>query len=372
MAQPAANQDQHLATLAEHDRIRRSTEMPVFRGTSSKDMSARDWMDRFEGAAIIAKWETDERKIVEFRQLLRDEALAWWKGIQNFADVRDLKKWDIVKEEFLSAYDKKGTAKNICSNFKDLYQKPKETVRDFYSRVAAIFTKMKEVRPAEMADPRCEEDEDDAAQARRYRTCKVEGLDDMTKYIQTQMFLAGLHEKIRSKVLESGKTTPYDIYKKAVEIETIEEDKKVKATPTVTAVSYENTEPAANAATEVDDMDEDELQAVNAIRAQKGKAPFRRSGPNGGAPKPIQCRYCNKWGHMQKICKARQRDKAPMVGADGKPYTNKAPAGPGAQKNFAVHGLEKPEPEVVGYVGPSVARIQAPSDFASVIDHLNW
>ena len=61
-----------------------------------------------------------------------------------------------------------------------------------------------------------------------------------------------------------------------------------------------------------------------------------------------------------------------MIGADGKPYTSKAPAGPGAQKNFAVHGLEKPEPEVVGYVGASVSRIQAPSDFASVNDHLNW
>ena len=371
MAQPAANQDQHLATLAEHDRIRRSTEMPVFRGTSSKDMSPRDWMDRFEGAAVIAKWETDERKIVEFRQLLRDEALAWWKGIQNFADVRDLTKWSVVKEEFLSAYDKKGTAKNICSNFKDLYQKPKETVRDFYSRVAAIFTKMKEVRPVDMATPRVEDDEDDAALVRRFIACKVEGLDDMIKYVQTQMFLAGLHEKIRSKVLESGKTAPYDIYRKAVEIETIEEDKKVKvSTTTVTAVSYENTEPAA--ATEMDDMDDDELQAVNAIRAQKGKAPIRKSGPNGGAPKPIQCRYCNKWGHMQKYCKARQRDKAPMIGADGKPYTTKAPTGPGVQKNFAVHGLEKPEPEVVGYVGASVSRIQAPSDFASVTDHLNW
>ena len=156
-----------------------------------------------------------------------------------------------------------------------------------------------------------------------------------------------------------------------MEIETIEEDKKVKvSTTTVTAVSYENTEPPA--ATEMDDMDDDELQAVNAIRAQKGKAPIRKSGPNGGAPKPIQCRYCNKWGHMQKYCKARQRDKAPMIGADGKPYTTKAPTGPGVQKNFAVHGLEKPEPEVVGYVGASVSRIQAPSDFASVTDHLNW
>ena len=126
------------------------------------------------------------------------------------------------------------------------------------------------------------------------------------------MFLAGLHEKIPSKVLESGKTMPYDIYKKAVEIETIEEDKKVKVSPVVvTAVSYEDSTPAN--ATENKDLDEEELQAINPIRAQKGKAPYRKSGPNGGTPKTIQCRYCNKFGHMQKVCKARQRDKAPML-----------------------------------------------------------
>ena len=139
----ANNQDQ-LATLAMHDHIRRSTEMSVFRGTCNKDMSARDWMDHLEGAAAIAKWDTDERKIVEFRQLMREEALAWWNGRSS---VRDLKQWAIIKDEFLAAYDQKGTAKAICSNFKDLYQKPKESVQEFYSRVSAIFKKLKEVRP---------------------------------------------------------------------------------------------------------------------------------------------------------------------------------------------------------------------------------
>ena len=52
---------------------------------------------------------------------MRDEALAWWNGLQDFEDVRDLKSWAIIKEEFLAAYDKKGTAKTIRSNFKDLY-----------------------------------------------------------------------------------------------------------------------------------------------------------------------------------------------------------------------------------------------------------
>ena len=91
--------------------------MPVYRGIPGKDMSACDWMDRFEGAARIAKWDTDERKIIEFRQLMRDDALAWWNGIQDFSDVQDLTKFKVIKTEFLAAYDKKGTAKNICNTY---------------------------------------------------------------------------------------------------------------------------------------------------------------------------------------------------------------------------------------------------------------
>ena len=49
--------------------------MPMYRGIPGKDMSARDWMNRFEGAARIAKLDTDERKIIEFRELMRDDAL---------------------------------------------------------------------------------------------------------------------------------------------------------------------------------------------------------------------------------------------------------------------------------------------------------
>ena len=53
--------------------------------------------------------------------------------------------------------------------------------------------------------------------------------DHNNKCIQMQMIVAGLHDKIRSKVLESGKTTPHKIYKKALEMEGIKEDKEAKA-----------------------------------------------------------------------------------------------------------------------------------------------
>ena len=52
--------------------------------------------------------------------------------------------------------------------------------------------------------------EDD--RAARHAATKKEGMDDYTKFIQTQMFVAGLHENIHSRVLESRKTTPHEIF----------------------------------------------------------------------------------------------------------------------------------------------------------------
>ena len=69
-----AAQEAQLAALAEHDRIVRSTQCPVFRGDRTKDLKAREWMDGFEVAAKIGKWNTDDRKINKFFTLLKDQA----------------------------------------------------------------------------------------------------------------------------------------------------------------------------------------------------------------------------------------------------------------------------------------------------------
>jgi hypothetical protein len=130
-----------LATLAEHERIVRSTRVPPFHGDATKDLKALDWILWFENAATIGKWDSDERRIAEFLALLRDNARRWYTHMVRLPGL-DTKKWSVVKERFLKNYDVKGTAKTICYNFQNLTQKPRERIPDFYTRVSDVFTKM--------------------------------------------------------------------------------------------------------------------------------------------------------------------------------------------------------------------------------------
>ena len=69
-----ANQNQFY-NLLEHERIKRSTALPLFHGRKDKnDLKAWDYTDRFDKAAWIGKWTTNERKIDEFTNLLREDA----------------------------------------------------------------------------------------------------------------------------------------------------------------------------------------------------------------------------------------------------------------------------------------------------------
>lgn len=92
MADPAAaaaaaglNQGQVQQLLANHDRIRKSTDLPLFYGRKEKDtVTARLLIDRFETASRIANWNANQgRKIEEFYLVLRDRALIWWKSLED-------------------------------------------------------------------------------------------------------------------------------------------------------------------------------------------------------------------------------------------------------------------------------------------------
>ena len=87
-----------------------------------------------------------------------------------------------------------------------------------------------------------------------------------------------------------GPNLKKNIYRKALEIEVIEEDKKTKATaPAVTAVTYKAI-PSATAT---------------------GRTPVQKSRPNRGIKKTIQCRCCNKFGtHAESLQETRKGQRA--------------------------------------------------------------
>jgi hypothetical protein len=302
---------------------------------------------------------------------MRDSALQWYNSLAVLPGV-DVNEWATIKNRFLLHYATKATSKSFCTNFKDLVQKPRERVYDFYARLAAVF-KMKTHVPDSFNTVKMAHEADDAATV---LAAKKEGLADAINFFMEQLLLAGIHERFRTRIQELGTTGLTAVLDKAAELEKLELDNKSHAhsVAAISAISEPFDQELETVTGPVEDLAEEEIAAINAIRKNQGRPPFRgKPSGSSGNKSNIQCRYCKKFNHFQRDCKSRQRDGAPMVGADGKPYQPRNPAGgPPKPKPpaFAVKALgnadEDDEPDVVGYVG-SVGAV-APALPA----RLNW
>lgn len=129
--------------LIQHDRVRRTTDIPLFYGRREKDtITPQQLVFRLEKAARVAQWDNlpnpDVRKTDEFYLSLRDDALSWYNTLDNIFGF-DKEIWNDLKTKFLEAYAPKYTAKTLCICFQDLRQKPDETVQRFYNRVTDTF-----------------------------------------------------------------------------------------------------------------------------------------------------------------------------------------------------------------------------------------
>ena len=72
------------AALNAHNRVRCSTDLPLFFGRSDKDsISARLLVDRIETAAQIAGWNDDAQKFQEMYMILRNRAVVWWRSLPD-------------------------------------------------------------------------------------------------------------------------------------------------------------------------------------------------------------------------------------------------------------------------------------------------
>jgi len=316
MAVPAAQLNVQNALL-QHDRVQRSTDLPVYYGIPHKEtISARDLVERLQKTADIAAWATDKRKCEGFYLLLRDEALIWWRSLKAHG-VND-ENWNEVKTAFLKYYEPKYTASTTCSNLQDLYQKPGEPVHRYYLRLFDALEKFRETQPALGAVRHAPAPGVGLADADLV-AAKKEGADEQDMFMRRQLFLAGLSERYRTKAMEAGKATLGEAVDHAIELERIYQRDLKK----VNMIQDTDAAPPT-----MEDWDEEELAAINAIRIRKGKPPFKRfnppnqsSGPKkGGSGGPPKCRYCKKQGHMQRECRSRLRDGAPMVDYDGKPF----------------------------------------------------
>ena len=330
--------------LRNHDRIRRSTDLPLFYGRKEKDSVTPEFLiDRLEAAAVVARWDTDARKCTEFHLILRDRALLWWKSLRH-GDI-NITVWDTVKTQFLKAYSPKFTAKTTCTNFQELVQKAGENVQDYFLRVSDTFEMFLKAKPAipDAINNAYVAPVDGAVIAAvpaaapdTLINLKREGLAQGALYTErfflTQLFIAGLKDDLRSETMKAGKVNIMEAVDHARELEVINADRRkvghISAISPTEPEDEDGDEPPAG-------MDEEEIRYVNVLRTQQGKKPYRftRSGPprsgtssrssSGSGPRPgTKCRYCHNTGHMQKECRKRKAANAPMVDATGKPFEN--------------------------------------------------
>lgn len=312
-------QAQHLVdALANQERIRKSTDLPLFYAQKERDTcTAELFIQRFEVAAAIARWigpagdnNRYERVCREFYLLLRGNALQWWKSLDNCLDF-DKTNWPIVRERFLESYARQYTPTSACTGLTEMKQKPNESVQDYFVRCNVIYDRIKEIKPAALDNwrgPIPPNLHDDCL-----RRGKEQGVKEMGLFFLHLLFVVGLREDIRMKTIEAGDDNleAARITAKAKEL-LLNDKKKVHQVFGVNENKLDSEEESSEC--EVEELDEEEeamLIQVNAMRRQQGKKPYRMKKRTSF--KDIVCHYCHKKGHFQKICRKRQRDGAPMV-----------------------------------------------------------
>ena len=312
--------------LTQHDRTRRSTDIPLFYGRKEKDtISPQQLLDRLDRAQGIAEWN-EERVCDEFYMCLREKAISWYHTLENIVGFNQAN-WQDLKTEFLNAYAPRFTARTLCTSFQDLKQRTDENVQDFYNRVSDVFRDAYQVKPAAVTADVGERHALTQAQANVVRN---RGIMAMQLLVMNTVFLGGLREEIRTKVLEHGSTEIRESVRLARELEVIVHDRKTKGSH----ISNIQEEDEDTEQSQVDQDEEEEiLNFINNIRARRGRRPFQRNnrgrgGPQGGRNGPgnqyngtivVKCRYCQITGHFQKECRKRIAANAPLVDSHGKP-----------------------------------------------------
>ena len=131
--------------------------------------------------------------------------------------------------------------------------------------------------------------------------------------------------------MEANKDTLHESMRLAVELETINQDWRA-GRGQVSAVEKVNAAEDKNE----DNLQDDKIATINAIRFWNGKPPFKRifrrkfgannNNGNNKTPNTVICRYCKKPRHVQKDCRKRLRENGAMVYAGGKPFEKRVNA----------------------------------------------
>jgi hypothetical protein len=319
--------------LTQHERVRRTTDLPLFYGEPKRDtITAVHMIQRVERAARQAKWHTDIEKCDQLILSLRGEADLWAKGLEERPNF-DITDWEAVKDEFLKAYATKYTPLSICKTLHTLRMKSEDTVQMFHNRVLTTFSQARFNRPATiMQFLGSAEDEDRVYhEGGTERQIPQDSLDKLVAVGATQMewylmmvvFVGGLHERIRDKVMQANPEDMEEALHEARKQEMIyDEERKPKGVVVTAVKTQDKNDEEREKEDQILMIDEDEveqIEAVNAIRRRQNRPQIKYRVRR-------RCFNCNKPGHIAKNCRLPRRSTP----NSGGPSWNRGPS----QNNF--------------------------------------
>lgn len=267
--------------------------------------------------------------------------MSWYHTLEDIPGF-DSNDWNEITKEFLEAYAPKYTARTLCVSLQELRQRGEENVQDFYNRVSDSFRNAYQVKHDDLRNftgPAADRGTATEAQANKMN---LAGVQKMQRNIMNTIFLGGLREDLRSKVLED-ETEIGDIrssVKRARALEILVNEKRTKGTVIASLTEGEEKESDSlekedslqkkiRAAVAAIRLEEEEEQMVAALssndlrnKLNRGKTPARRGGyqnnnrGGGGDYKPngvFVCWYCNISGHTQVQCRKRQAEGGSFV-----------------------------------------------------------
>jgi hypothetical protein len=326
--------------------------IPLWSGTKDTAFSAEQWVERIDKAraANAGNWN-DATTMSYVFNALRGDALVWFDALPTLG--YDTGVWDDFKAAFIRTYGTTKTARTAALNLSDIKQGPSESSARYISRVIKLIADVKDLAPAllpQPAQPFADEIRalagyagvPDAVKTAMVQTLLKAGAQDAYNRVGMQLFIAGLRPNLRTELMKSNPATMREAFDFVIDAEKICAEPKKGAF--ILAVNTEGESDAENDADNNDNNQEDEedneICALNAkIKLLKKKAAAKKNkankpsknGQNGQsnkqrsdgsrAQKSGACRYCKKEGHYQAECYSRKAANAPMVDAQGNPFS---------------------------------------------------
>ncbi len=169
----------------------------------------------------------------------------------------------------------------------------------------------------------------------------LQGVNWMQWLMLNTVFLGGLREDIRTRVLEEGPTEPDESAKLAREIESIISDRRRERGYNVTNITASEADNDPEDVGEVNKEEAAQLREVNTILRKKGRPQYKfrikPRGPNSGSfsgTGAVICFFCNKPAHRIAQCRTKM-----AAGRSGRGRPRRVTAieeadGPASQKSL--------------------------------------